>query len=123
MPLSASRRSMQESTRSRLRLALSKSAWFSSLTPEELDGLATASAFLRLAAGDVLFREGDPGDALFVVIAGRMRVHVNTPTGPVVLNSYGPGTIFGEIGVLDGRGRTAAATAVTPTELLAIGRG
>src|SRR5438270_782073 len=122
MPYSAVRSAVQESTRAFVRAALSKSAWFSSLTPEELDGLAAACTFLRLAAGDVLFREGDPGDGLFVVVDGRIRVHMTTATGPVVLNSYGPGTIFGEIAVLDGRGRTAAAMASTATELLAIGR-
>src|SRR4051812_21033544 len=110
---SATRNIMQEPTRSFLRSALSKSAWFSSLSPEELDLLAASCTLLRLAEGDVLFREGDPGDALFVVVAGLMQVHITTPSGTLVLNSFGAGTIFGEIAVLDGRGRTAAATAST----------
>jgi len=45
--------------------ALSKSPWFSSLTPEELDQLSSLAASVRLGAGVVVFREGDPGDALF----------------------------------------------------------
>ena len=120
--LSTTGNTMEKPTRTFLPSALSKSAWFSSLTQEELDQLASSCTLLRLDAGAVLFREGDPGDALFVVVAGLMQVHISTPSGTVVLNSFGPGTIFGEIAVLDGRDRTATATASTATELLAIGR-
>src|ERR1700722_14872817 len=101
---------MQESAPSLLSSALSKSPWFSSLTPEELNRLATLATGLRLAPDAVVFREGDPGDALFVVITGLVRIHVATTSGEILLNTLGPGDIFGEIAVLDGRGRTASVT-------------
>jgi hypothetical protein len=57
---------MQESVPSLVSSAISKSPWFSSLTPDQLDQLTSMATSLRLAPGAVVFREGDPGDALFV---------------------------------------------------------
>jgi len=102
--------------------ALSKSPWFSSLTPAELDQLSSLAACVRLGAGAVVFREGDPGDALFVVVTGLVRISVATTSGEILLNTLGPGDIFGEIAVLDGRGRTATVTTAKATELVKIGR-
>lgn len=113
---------MNETARASIRSVLSKSGLFASLAPEELDQLAAICTTRQLNARAVLFKEGDPGDAMFVVATGRVKVHVASQDGDLVLNSFGPGDILGEIAVLDGRGRTATATAIEPTELLAIGR-
>jgi glutamate decarboxylase len=113
---------MQEPTRASIRSVLSKSTLFASLLPEELDHLASICTMRQLDARAVLFREGDPGDTMFVVVTGRVQVHVAGQDGDIVLSSFGPGEIFGEIAVLDGRGRTATATAVVASELLAISR-
>ena len=113
---------MPEPTRAAIRSALSKSTLFVSLLPDEMDRLVSICVPRKLPAGAVLFREGDPGDAMFVVVAGRVEVHINGPDGDVVLNTFDAGDIFGEIAVLDGRGRTASATGVVASDLLAIGR-
>src|ERR1700733_10096524 len=113
---------MQELVPSLVSSALSKSPWFSSLTSEELDQLSSLASWLRLAPEAVVFREGDPGDALFVIVTGLVRIHVATTSGEILLNTLGPGDIFGEIAVLDGRGRTATVTASKSTELVKIGR-
>jgi glutamate decarboxylase len=113
---------MQEPTHASIRSILSKATLFASLLPEELDHLASICTPRQLPARAVLFREGDPGDAMFVVVAGQVHVHVAAQDGDVVLNSFRPGDIFGEIAVLDGRGRTATATTSRTSELLAIGR-
>ena len=102
--------------------SLSKSPWFSSLTPEELNQLSSLATSLSLGPGAVVFREGDPGDALFVVVTGLVRILVSTTSGEILLNTLGPGDIFGEIAVLDGRGRTATVTTGPATELVRIGR-
>ena len=102
--------------------ALSKSPWFSSLTAEELNHLSSLATWERLGPGEVLFREGDPGDALFVVVTGQVRILVATTSGEILLNTLGPGEIFGEIAVLDGRGRTATVAASKASELVKIGR-
>jgi hypothetical protein len=102
--------------------ALSKSPWFSSLTPEELNQLSSLATWQALGPDAVVFREGDPGDALFVVVTGLVRILVATTSGEILLNTLGPGDIFGEIAVLDGRGRTATVTTSQATELVKIGR-
>ena len=113
---------MQESAPSQVSSALTKSPWFSSLTCEELNQLASLATWLPLGPDAVVFREGDPGDALFVVVTGLVRISVATTSGEILLNTLGPGDIFGEIAVLDGRGRTATVTTSKPTELVKIGR-
>ncbi len=80
------------------------------------------ATWARYESGGVVFREGDPGDALFIVVSGQLRVLVATTSGEILLNTLGPGDIFGEIAVLDGRGRTATVAASKPSELLRIGR-
>jgi glutamate decarboxylase len=77
---------------------------------------------MPLDPGAVVFREGDPGDALYVVVTGLVRILVATTSGEILLNTLGPGDIFGEIAVLDGRGRTATVTTGKATELVRIGR-
>ena len=113
---------MQESAPSLVSSALSKSPWFSSLTPEELNQLASLATWLPLGPDAVVFREGDPGDALFVIATGQVRILVATTSGEILLNTLGPGDIFGEIAVLDGRGRTATVATSMATELVKIGR-
>ena len=102
--------------------ALSKSPWFSSLTPEELNQLASLATWQGLGPDAIVFREGDPGDALYVVVTGLVRILVATTSGEILLNTLGPGDIFGEIAVLDGRGRTATVATGKATELVKIGR-
>ena len=113
---------MQESVPSLVSSALSKSPWFSSLTPEELNQLSSLASCLRLGPGAIVFRECDPGDALFVVVTGQVQILVATTSGEILLNTLGPGDIFGEIAVLDGRGRTATVATSKATELVKIGR-
>ncbi len=63
-------------------LPLSKSPWFSSLTPEELNQLASLATLLSLGPNAIVFREvGDPGDALYVVVTGLVRILVATTSG------------------------------------------
>jgi CRP-like cAMP-binding protein len=88
----------------------------------ELDNLASLATCVRLGSGAVVFREGDPGDALYVVVTGMVRILVTTMSGELQLNTLGAGDIFGEIAVLDGRGRTATVKTSKETELVRLGR-
>lgn len=73
--------------------------------------------------GAVIFMRGDPGDALYGVVTGRVRISSSRPGGKeVFLNIMEPGDTFGEIGLLDGSPRTAGATAMTRAELMTIAR-
>lgn len=74
-------------------------------------------------AGAVVFTQGGPGDALYGVVSGRIRISSSTPNGKeMFLNIMQPGDTFGEIALLDGKPRTATATATAPAELMIIGR-
>ncbi len=96
---------------------------FGHLRSEELDKLLDAAYVERFKAGEVLFRKGDPGDKLFVLLVGRINISVVSEEGKeVVLNVLGPGAVFGEIALLDGRERTADATAGVDSHLLIIER-
>jgi CRP-like cAMP-binding protein len=92
--------------------------------PEQTIAQVTALANRRSYKPDsVVFMRGDPGDALYGVVTGRVRISASGAGGKeVFLNIMEPGDAFGEIALLDGQPRTAAATTVAPTELLIIRR-
>jgi CRP/FNR family transcriptional regulator, cyclic AMP receptor protein len=92
--------------------------------PEQTIAQITALATRRSYKADaVVFMRGDPGDALYGVVTGRVRISASGAGGKeVFLNIMEPGDAFGEIALLDGQPRTAAATTLAPTELMIIRR-
>ena len=102
---------------------LAKHDLLGQLTPEELDRLLAPARVERLDEGRVLFRKGDPGDKLYVVLAGRISIGTTSEDGKeVVFNVLGRGEVFGEIALLDGKARTADATAMAEWHLLVLDR-
>lgn len=74
-------------------------------------------------AGATIFREGDPGDGLAIVIDGRVRIWMVSEDGQeMTLSCLGPGDCLGDLAVLDGRPRSASATAVEPTTMFVVTR-
>jgi CRP/FNR family cyclic AMP-dependent transcriptional regulator len=89
-------------------------------TIERIAALATRKMYAQDA---VIFMRGDPGDSLCGVVSGRVRISASRAGGrEVFLNIMGPGDAFGEIALLDGKPRTATATALARTELVIIRR-
>jgi len=73
--------------------------------------------------GEVIIRQGDAGDELFVVVRGHVSVLVGRAGGSVAeLTRLGPGAFFGELSLITGERRTATVRAVLQTELLAVGK-
>ena len=71
----------------------------------------------------VIFEKGDDGFGLVGVVSGTVRISVASADGrDIVLNIIRPGEIFGEIALLDGRPRTATATALSDCDLVVIER-
>ncbi len=94
------------------------------LADDTLARIAAVAARRNFPRGTVLFRQGDPGDALYAVVAGRVRISTQHADGrEVFLSLMGPGDSFGEIAAVDGQIRTAAATVVEPSTLFLIHRG
>lgn len=80
----------------------------------EVAGLAT---WRKWPAGTVIFQRGDEGNFMIVVVSGRIKLSLITPQGKELsLRHLEPGTILGEMAVLDDQPRSADATAVTATE-------
>jgi NTE family protein len=73
---------------------------------------------VHVTAGEVLFREGDPGTGLFLVVSGRLRLSVATEGAERVLYDLGRGAIIGEMAALADRPRAATVQAVRDSELL-----
>jgi CRP/FNR family cyclic AMP-dependent transcriptional regulator len=82
-----------------------------SLEDELAREFAQAGRVVRFAAGELLLREGDKGDSLLVILAGRVRVFVADRAGrEMVVGRYGPGEIVGELAI-DGKPRSASVRA------------
>jgi CRP-like cAMP-binding protein len=97
--------------------------FFSALAPAESDTLLHHMIVKRAAAGQVVFHREQPGDGLYGILSGRVAFTVESPEGKeLILNVLGPGEFFGEIALLDGKGRSASAVARDPCELAFIGR-
>jgi CRP-like cAMP-binding protein len=96
---------------------------FSGLGAEAIGSLARLCQARRLPAGQTLFVKGDPGDALYGVRRGQIRIEVGTSGGEhLTIEVFGAGDLFGEIAVLDGRPRTADAIAQEDAELFVLPR-
>lgn len=76
----------------------------------------------RYRAGDIIFRQGDAPDRLYVIGKGEVDVVRETPEREVVLARLGKDQFFGEIGILSDTPRTATIRAVTDVEVLSIHR-
>jgi CRP-like cAMP-binding protein len=102
---------------------LRRSFIFKDLPPELLAGLAQIASLRRLEDGQLLFQQGDEGDALFAVVDGLIRISVVGRGGKAfTLALMEPGDVFGEIALLDGLSRTATAEAAADSLLLVIER-
>jgi CRP-like cAMP-binding protein len=96
---------------------------FADLGSDELARISGLCDTRQLGAGEILFRKGDPGDALFGVRRGQIRIETGASDGSrLTLNFMGSGVLFGEVAVLDGQSRTADATAGEPSELFVLRR-
>lgn len=96
---------------------------FQNLAEPTLDRLRQQIRARKLAKSELLFSAGDPSDTMYLVQRGRIRIWTVSAAGAeVTLNVLGPGTVFGEIGLLDGSERTAGASALDAVDLLAISR-
>jgi CRP-like cAMP-binding protein len=79
----------------------------------------------RFKRHGVIFHQGDPGDSLFIVESGRVKVVVLSSEGveDAIIATLGPGMFFGELALLDGAAHSASAIAVEPSETLILDRG
>lgn len=103
--------------------SLARNPSFAELPRASVDRIAALAERRTVPAGRWLFRQGDPGDALYVVQKGQAFVLIDVgDEEPVVVDQLGPGDVFGEIALLLPQPRTASVRAVTSLELLRVRR-
>jgi CRP-like cAMP-binding protein len=93
---------------------------FSRVAPAKLKLLAFTSDRVSYAPGQVLFHQGDEGDAAYVVLSGKADVIVNSSAGQIKVAEVEPNAIVGEIAILCDVSRTATVQATAPMEALRI---
>lgn len=103
---------------------LAKTQLFEGLAAGDLEPLRPAIRTRIFERGSYLFREGDPGSHLHMVVRGQVKIgHVSQGGGEIVFAIAGPGEIFGELSLFDEEGeRTADAQALEPAECLIIAK-
>ncbi|MEM9122544.1 MAG: Crp/Fnr family transcriptional regulator [Pseudomonadota bacterium] len=110
-------------TKSTTRDTLRSSFLFRTLSDNDLDTIAGLMSPRTVARNQTVFEKGDAGDAMYAVLAGRVRIVAFSEDGKeVMLNLIETGEVFGEIAALDGGPRTAHAIADSATELLSLTR-
>jgi CRP-like cAMP-binding protein len=92
---------------------------FGDLADSELSKIARLLKEHRVSENDVIFTQGDPGDGLYIILQGRVRIATSDSFGRErVLAFYGPGEFFGDMAVLTGAPRSASASASSDGRLL-----
>ena len=98
-----------------------RAALFTALDDASAATLRASMSGIKISKGQILFKEGDPGDRLFVVVEGKLKLGTSSGDGREnLLSILGPGDMFGELSLFDPGPRTATATAVVDSRLLTL---
>ena len=95
---------------------------FAALDPEGAAALRASLEETVVAKGDALFNEGEPGDRMYVILEGKVKLGQTSNDGrESLLGVLGPGEMFGELSLFDPGVRTSTATALTDAVVLGMG--
>lgn len=96
---------------------------FAGLSAQTLSGLTQQLRRRSFRRGTILFHKDQPGDALYIVESGRVRIFLPAAGGEeLTVDVAGPGDVFGELALLDGRPRSASAESLDDTVTFTISR-
>ncbi len=102
---------------------LARHPLFAELDQDAIEAVAGLAHTRTYPDGATLCRQGDPGDALYVILNGQVRISIDSADGETRhLNLLGPGELIGEIALLDGGPRTATMTTTESSQLAVIER-
>ena len=106
------------------REALEGCVLFQHVDVQGLDACLACLRLRRFKRDETVFHQGDPGDALYIVASGRVKVVLPSPDASegAILATLARGQFFGELAMLDGQPHSADVVAIEPTETLVLGR-
>lgn len=99
---------------------LRKIPLFADLSEEDLERLYRMAETVSIPAGQLVLREGDSGDSLFVVLDGELEVTKRQGSQDVLLALYKPGQFFGEMALLEQAPRSASVRTLQESRLLVV---
>ncbi len=95
---------------------LSRAGVFQGVDPEAVNGLLNELETVRFPRSTTIFNEGEPGDRLYIIIEGKVKLARHSPDGREnLLTIMGPSDMFGELSIFDPGPRTSSAVCVTET--------
>jgi CRP/FNR family transcriptional regulator, cyclic AMP receptor protein len=98
-----------------------KAPLFTALDDAAAASLRTSMDSIKINKGGVLFKEGDSGEHVYVIVEGKLKLGTSSGDGREnLLSILGPGEMFGELSLFDPGPRTSTATAVTDAKLLSL---
>jgi len=107
----------------RIRAAIARAPLFAALPISAIEDLTGRVVVRRVAVGQAVVNQDEPGDSLFVIMTGRVKVVIFGENGrEVTLSLLRPGDSFGEMSLFDGAARSANCVAIEPTTLLTLTR-
>jgi len=96
---------------------------FEQLSDEQIDKVRARTNRLTVQPNEIICAEGDPGDCMYIMLSGRVKITAADDSGrEVALNVLDIGDHFGELSILTGQPRAATATAIVTSDLLQLGR-
>jgi len=114
---------MLRSHMSELNKALRRVPFLGSLEDSQIDYLVKVGKRVSLNSGELLFRKGDPGRCMYVILEGRIQIYMESSDGQAaVLRVLESGQFFGEMALLDGGERSANASTLSSSELFVLER-
>ncbi len=104
-------------------IALSNVTLLAGVQPALVDAIASEVEPIEVAGGDILFRRGDPGDSIYFVLSGRLRVFGSDQADGAAIAEIAAGESVGEMAALTGDPRSATVVAIRNCRLARLGRG
>ena len=102
---------------------LARAGIFQGVDPSAAEALLVTLEPIDFPRGHVIFAEGEPGDRLYILHSGKVKIGRKSPDGREnLLNIMGPSDMFGELSIFDPGPRTSTATTVTEVRALSMGR-
>ena len=94
---------------------------FSELSPDGVNKILNKLKFTKLTPDQLLFREGDIGTSMYIILSGKIRIYNTSPKGEEkAITIFKKGDSFGELALIDGEPRSASAKALSYCELIVL---